>query len=516
MSKVDLTGKSFHFIGIGGIGMSALAHIVVQRQLPVSGSDIKASHITSRLESLGAKIFHQQQASNLNCFMVQVNQDNSRLPSLVTVNGEQVLSSTDNLHPPFSDITPIALESLSILPQVICSTAISTSNPEYQAAIELGCPIFHRSDLLAALIAEYESIAVSGTHGKTTTSSAIAYMLLEAGLDPTIIVGGEVDAWEGNARAGNSKYLVAEADESDGSLVKHSPHIGIITNIELDHPDRYDNLTEVIEIFQIFAEQCQTVIGCLDDIVIQENMALDISYSLDSATNADYTVTDIIYDADGTTARVWERGKSLGTLQLQILGQHNLSNALAAIAVGRKIGLEFAVIAQALASFSGTKRRFELKGEINNIKLIDDYAHHPSEIKVTLAAARLRVTKDSSEKRVIAIFQPHRYTRTEVFMAEFAEAFGDADLVIVTDIYSAGETNINGITGKQLATKIAQNHPQVFYHPDLFSLPNFLQQKILQPGDLAMFLGAGNLNQTIPKTIEQLSVSSENLSTTNH
>ena len=495
MNKVDLTGKPFHFIGIGGIGMSALAHIVAKRQLPVSGSDVKASHITKRLESLGAKIFHQQQASNLNCFTTPSSTENSSTPSVVTANSDSGAMSV---------VTKITPETPSILPQVVCSTAIKNCNPEYQAAIQLECPIFHRSDLLAALMAEYESIAVSGTHGKTTTSSAIAYMLLQAGLDPTIIVGGEVDAWEGNARAGEGKYLVAEADESDGSLVKHSPSIGIITNIELDHPDRYGDIREVVEIFQTFTKQCQTVIGCLDDEVIRENIALDISYSLDSATGADYTVTDVVYNAQGTVAQVWERGKSLGTLQLQILGKHNLSNSLAAIAVGRKIGLEFPVIAQGLGSFSGTKRRFELKGEVNNIKLIDDYAHHPSEITVTLAAARLRVTDNSPEKRVIAIFQPHRYTRAEVFMTEFATAFGDADLVVVTDIYSAGETNINGISGQKMADAIALHHPQVFYNPTLASLPSFLQQEILQPGDLVMFLGAGNLNQTIPQTIELL------------
>ena len=496
MSKVDLTGKPFHFIGIGGIGMSALAHIVAKRQLPISGSDVKASHITSRLESLGTKIFYQQQASNLNCYRVEVSPENSPVAPLITANVEL------QTNPVTTQITP---ELSPLLPQVVCSTAISDSNPEYKAAKELECPIFHRSDLLAALIAEYDSIAVSGTHGKTTTSSAIAYMLLEAGLDPTIIVGGEVDAWSGNARAGEGKYLVAEADESDGSLVKHSPSIGIITNIELDHPDRYGDITEVIDIFQTFAGQCQTVIGCLDDEVIRDNIALDISYSVDSESGADYTVSDVVYDAQGTKAQIWEKGKSLGVLKLQLLGKHNLSNALSAIAVGRKIGLEFSEIAQGLASFSGTKRRFELKGEVNNIKLIDDYAHHPSEITVTLAAARLRITDNSPEKRIIAIFQPHRYSRTEAFMAEFAQAFSDADIVIVSDIYSAGEANPKGISSKQLANAIAENHEGVFYQQNLDSLPVFLQQDILQPGDLVLFLGAGNLNQTIPKTLELLS-----------
>ncbi len=483
MSKVDLTGKPFHFIGIGGIGMSALAHILVKRQLPVSGSDVKTSHITSRLKSMGAEVFHQQQASNLNfCTREET--------STTYTDGSKISIATST--------TP------KTLPQVICSTAISDSNPEYKAAKELGCSIFHRSDLLASLIREYESIAVSGTHGKTTTSSAIAYMLLKAGLDPTIIVGGEVDAWSGNARAGKGKYLVAEADESDGSLVKHSPSIGIITNIELDHPDRYGDIQEVIEIFQTFAGQCQTVIGCLDDEIIRNNIALDISYSLDSEMGADYTVTDVVYDAEGIKAQVWEKNKSLGILNLQLLGKHNLSNALSAIAVGRKVGLDFPAIAQGLGAFSGTKRRFELKGEVNNIKLIDDYAHHPSEITVTLAAARLRITQNSIEQRIVAIFQPHRYSRTEVFMAEFSQAFADADIVIVTDIYSAGESNPKGISGKTLVDAIASNHDRVFYHENLESLPAFLKQEILQSGDLVMFLGAGNLNQTIPETLELL------------
>ena len=498
VKKIDLNGRAFHFIGIGGIGMSALAHIVAKRQLPVSGSDLRTSHITDRLEALGAKIFARQEARNLESF-VMVNSANSRtLSSIATTNGETaaklVATQVKNCD---RDLATAGND----LPQIICSTAINPSNPEYQEAITLGCPIFHRSDLLAALINEYSSIAVSGTHGKTTTSSAIAYMLLEAGLDPTIIVGGEVDAWEGNARAGESEYLVAEADESDGSLVKHFPAIGVITNIELDHPDRYQDLTEVIEIFQTFAQQCETLIGCIDDPNIKQHLKLDISYSLDPDSNADYLVKNVTYHDRGSQADIWERGKFLGTLNLKLLGAHNLSNALSAIAAGRKIGLEFATIADSLASFTGTKRRFELRGEANQIRFIDDYAHHPKEIAVTLVAAKLRISQNPEKQRVVAVFQAHRYSRAQAFLAEFALAFNDADLVVVTDIYSAGETNSTGITGPQLANAIAKHHPQVHYHGDLSSLPEFLQAQILQPGDLAIFLGAGNLNQTIPKTI---------------
>lgn len=490
MTKVDLRGRPFHFIGIGGIGMSALAHIVAQCQLPVSGSDLQTSHITERLQALGVNIFNCQEAANLDFFTTQ------------TINDGQSLSASIAGKPRIHlERSKISNSEEPLLPQVICSTAIAKTNPEYRAAIELGCPIFHRSDLLAALIERYQSIAVSGTHGKTTTSSLIGYMLLQADLDPTIIVGGEVDAWQGNARFGGGDFLVAEADESDGSLVKHSPSIGVITNIELDHPDRYQNLQEVVEIFQTFAAQCGITIGCIDDPIIRDNLAVTISYSLNSETGADYIAKEINYHAQGIGAQVWEQGVYLGDLQLSLLGAHNLSNALAAVAAGRKLGLEFEQISSALASFSGTKRRFEHRGAANGIIFIDDYAHHPSEIKVTLAAARLRVNQSSDLQRVIAIFQPHRYSRTKTFINEFATAFADADVVVITDIYSAGEPKIEGISGENLAKAIASHHPQIYYYPEVNSLENFLQTEILQAGDLAMFLGAGNLNQAIPRTI---------------
>ena len=488
VAKVDLNGKPFHFIGIGGIGMSALAQIVAQRQLPVSGSDLRSSHITDRLEALGVKIFQSQNASNLDFFTSVPLKKPKPLPVTVGVQSETEAKEYGN-------------NSHMALPQVICSTAIAPTNPEYQAAVKLGCPIFHRSDLLAALIEQYQSIAVSGTHGKTTTSSLIGYILFKCAQDPTIIVGGEVDAWDGNARSGKGEYLVAEADESDGSLVKHHPSIGVITNIELDHPDRYQDLEEVVSVFQTFSAQCQTLIGCIDDPVIREELPLTISYSLNPALGADYTAQNITYHAAGSSAEIWERGVHLGQLKLPLLGKHNLSNALAAIAVGREVGLGFQAIASSLATFEGTKRRFERRGEANQIIFIDDYAHHPSEIEVTLAAAKLRVSGNNSLQRVVAIFQPHRYSRTQAFLTEFGRAFQDADLVVITDIYSAGEKKISGISGADLVKAIAQNHDNVRYHASVDTIANFLQQEILQPGDLAMFLGAGNLNQSIPKTI---------------
>ncbi len=482
--SIDLDGRPFHFIGIGGIGMSALAYILAKRNLPIYGSDLKSSHITQGLQALGAHIFLGQEASNLDIFDTKA--------SLSPNNG-----------------TTPSPEATVELPQIICSTAIHPDNAEYQAAIKLGCPIFHRSDLLAALIQEYKSIAVAGTHGKTTTSSLISYVLLQGGLDPTVLVGGEVKAWEGNARVGQGPYLVAEADESDGSLVKLAAQIGVITNIELDHPDHYESLNQVIDTFQVFQTHCETVVGCIDCPIVRSQIQPQVSYSLHSETGADYTVDQVISDSNGSAAQVWERGKLLGSLRLQLLGSHNLSNALAAIAVGRLLGLEFGTIAQALESFEGAKRRFEHRGDLNGICFVDDYAHHPSEIRVTLAAAHLRTQSqslnlsESKIKRIVAVFQPHRYSRTQTFLQDFAQCFNDADWVIVTDIYAAGEANTAGIGGQQVADAIARYHPKVCYQPSLADVQQQLTE-CLQPGDLVIFLGAGNLNQIIPETMASL------------
>lgn len=457
---IDFGGRPIHFIGIGGIGMSGLAYVLARRGLPVSGSDIRSTNITQKLEAKGAHIFLTQTASNLDYF-----QD----------------------HP-----------SGYSTPQIICSTAIGSTNGELAAALALGCPIFHRSDVLAKLISEYASIGVAGTHGKTTTSSMIGYMLVAAGVDPTIVVGGEVAAWDGNARVGKSEYFVAEVDESDGSIVKHSPKMGIITNIELDHPDHYKNLDEVISVFTTFKQQCQITIGSADCGIVREQIKPTISYSVEAGQAADYTVTNINYHSAGTSAQVYEYGQLLGTLELGVLGKHNLSNALAVVAVGRKIGLDFLAIASGLASFNGAKRRFELRGYQNHITFIDDYAHHPSEILVTLSAARLRV---GSERRVVAIFQPHRYSRTLEFLAEFAQSFKDADLVVITDIYSAGESDTGAISGEQVVAAIGHYHPQVCHQPTLEAVSKYLTQN-LQQGDICLFLGAGNLNQVIPRILD--------------
>ncbi|WP_315897334.1 UDP-N-acetylmuramate--L-alanine ligase [Thermosynechococcus sp. HN-54] len=467
---MEFNERPFHFIGIGGIGMSALAYILAKQGFRVSGSDLHPNRLTEQLAELGVQIFIGQSAANLETY-------------------------------PFTS-----------LPQVICSTAIRSDNPEYQAAQRLGCPIFHRSDVLAALMHRSQSIAVAGTHGKTTTSSMIAYLLLQAGLDPTIIVGGEVAAWQGNARVGKSGYLVAEADESDGSLRKFHPYIGIITNIELDHPDHYNSLEEVVATFQQFADQADIVIACADCPNIRDRLHHRrlLTYSLQRQADVDYCVDHIQYTSEGTTARVWERGTSLGILQLSVLGAHNLQNALAVIAVGRHLGIDFATIAAALLEFRGARRRFEERGQVNGIRFIDDYAHHPSEIMVTLEAARLQVGMQAPWQRVVAVFQPHRYSRTQAFLEAFGQCFAAADHVILTDIYSAGEPNPGTISGADVATCARQYHPVVDYCPTLEAVQKHLAH-VLQPGDLVIFLGAGNLNQLIPSVMadqKQLSVAS--------
>lgn len=482
LNSVDFSGRPFHFIGVGGIGMSALAYVLTKRKLPVFGSDLCLNHITQRLQENGVHIFWSQEAANLEAFLTSRADEHPEVPDSCKEEAKTPLSAATDL------------------PQVICSTAINSANAEYQAAVELGCPIFHRSDVLSALIRESYGIAVAGTHGKTTTSSMIGYLLLQAGLDPTIVVGGEVKAWEGNARVGEAPYLVAEADESDGSLVKFAPKVGIVTNIELDHPDHYATLDEVIQTFKTFAAQCQTLIGCIDSVEVRQSLQPTISYSLQPELAADYTVDQVSYRADGTTAQVWERGQLLGQLDLNLLGQHNLSNALAAVAVGRLLGLEFAQIASILATFEGARRRFEQRGQANQILFIDDYAHHPSELRATLAAARLRVQQASDYQRLVAVFQPHRYSRTMTFLEEFAQSFGDADLVVTTDIYSAGESNLGQVTGQQLASKIATHHAHVVYQPTLQTVSAYLMETLL-PGDLVIFLGAGNLNRIIPELV---------------
>ena len=501
--SVSFDGRPFHFIGVGGIGMSALAYILTRRNLPVSGSDVRSTHITRRLQESGAQVFVQQEAANLDYFLSVP----SRAPECdAPTSASSPSSAARSSSPALTSGQP---------PQVICSTAIDSRNPEYRAALERGYPIFHRSDVLAALIREYNSIAVAGTHGKTTTSSMIGHLFLGAELDPTIVVGGEVTSWGGNARLGQGDHLVAEADESDGTLAKLSASIGIVTNIELDHTDHYHSLQDVVDIFQTFQSQCQTLIASADCDVVCHSLKPTITYSLNPNSGSTYWVTDVSYHADGTTATVWEKGHPVGQLSLHVLGEHNLSNALAAVAVGRHLGLEFDIIARVMTQFRGARRRFEKRGSYAGIQFFDDYAHHPSEIRATLAAARLKVSQTNvtplhnhkkserfggDNRRLVAVFQPHRFSRTAALLDDFGDAFGDADQVIMTDIYSAGETNHFGVSGQQVVDAVASHHPRVTYGGSLDQVQSLLEEH-LRSGDLVMFMGAGNLNQIIPQVM---------------
>ncbi|MEM9217142.1 MAG: UDP-N-acetylmuramate--L-alanine ligase [Cyanobacteria bacterium P01_F01_bin.150] len=492
-NSIDFSGRPFHFIGIGGIGMSAIAHILTRRKLPVSGSDLRLTHITQRLQDQGVHIFLSQKAENLGFFRTRSDFSSDFAEQVFQIKPEPY--SSNSSEPPTN--------AMGSLPQVICSTAIHLDNPEYREAVEIGCPIYHRSDVLSALVQHSHGIAVAGTHGKTTTSSMIGYLLLEAGLDPTIVVGGEVEAWQGNARLGDSDYLVAEADESDGSLVKFAPKVGVITNIELDHPDHYQSLDEVVQTFKAFAQNCDTLVGCADCQVVSTRIQPDITYSVHSNIDATYRADQIEYQADGTKARIWEGQTLLGNLWIPVLGEHNLSNALAAIVVGRLAGVEFNVMVEAFQQFRGARRRFEHRGEHHNIQFIDDYAHHPSEIQATLSSAHLQVKNGGNNglKRVVAVFQPHRYSRAAMFMNEFGQSFSDADLVIATEVYSAGESPTGHVDGHCLAESISAHHPNVFYRSTLADVSELLKQT-LAPGDLVVFLGAGNLNRIIPDLLD--------------
>jgi UDP-N-acetylmuramate--alanine ligase len=449
--SLDFGTRPFHFIGIGGIGMSAIAHVLAKQGYRVTGSDLSRNRVIEQLEAIGVAVYQGQTADNI---------------------------------------------AVAEQPQVVYSSAIKPNNPELQTAIQQNLTLWHRSDLLARLINRYHSVAISGTHGKTTTSSLTAFLLLHGGLDPTIIIGGEVAAWQGNARLGASKYLVAEADESDGSFTKFYPHIGVVTNIELDHPDHYNSLDQVIGTFQQFGQNCQVLVSCWDCPNTKQYLNGQVSYSL-CDPSADYTVQDVVYGGTGTHAVVVERGQVLGEIRLSLLGKHNLSNALAAIAVARYLNIAWQSISDALPQFKGAKRRFEVKGEVAGITLVDDYAHHPSEVQATLSAAKLQ------RRRVVAVFQPHRYSRTQALLSEFATAFASADVVVITEIYGAGEIKIANLSGQLLADKIAEHHPKVYFQPDLSSLGQFLCQ-LLRAGDLVVFLSAGNLNQVISPTMERL------------
>jgi len=440
--------KRVHFVGIGGAGMSGIATVLLGMGYRVSGSDIKRSAVLERLKALGATCHIGHEAGNIT-----------------------------------RDIDT-----------VVISTAISPDNPEVLEARRLGIPLVKRGEMLARLMREKRGIAVAGAHGKTTTTSMTALVLEENGLDPTILIGGDLSNIGGNAKLGRGELLVAEADESDGSFLLLDPQVAVVTNIEDDHLDYYGSQEKLVEAFQAFLRkvpQDGVAVICLDDPILKEmreGLPCPVITYGSRDSGADYVLHSFATKDGMNCGEVYCGGEKLGTLELRVPGYHNLLNALAAIAVGRHLGLDFAQITGALRLFKGAKRRYQLVGEARGVRVVDDYAHHPTEVKATLQAAR-----SAHPGRIIAVFQPHRYTRTRQLYREFGQSFGKADLVILTDIYAASEQPIEGVHTKLIIETIPRREgQQVMYLPSLAEAADFLVKEA-RSGDLVLTMGAGDV-----------------------
>lgn len=437
-----------HFIGIGGISMSGLAEILLQENFTISGSDAKASALTRALEEKGAHIYIGQRASNL----------------------------TDSVK------------------LVVYTAAIHPDNPEYACAVEKGLPMLTRAQLLGQIMHNYEiPIAISGTHGKTTTTSMVSHILLEGGCDPTISVGGILPAIGGNIRVGQSETFVTEACEYTNSFLSFFPKISVILNIDADHLDFFKDIEDIRHSFRLFAEKLPAdgtlIINCDTpeyQSIVQGLPCQVITYGLEHP--AEYTARDITYNDKGYATFTCVRNNMiLGNFSLNVPGIHNVSNALAAIALGIKLGLGIEIIQKGLASFTGTDRRFQYKGEIGGVTIIDDYAHHPTEIEATLRAAR-----NYPHKKIWCVFQPHTYTRTKALLPEFAKALTLADHVVLADIYAARETDTLGISSKNIQALIQDAGIPCEYFPTFDEIEKFLLESCTQ-GDLLITMGAGDV-----------------------
>jgi len=389
-----------HFIGVGGSGMSGLAEVLLNMGYQVSGSDLKATEVTDRVQSLGGRVFLGHAASN--------------------VEGAQV---------------------------VVYSSAVRPDNPELVRARANGIPVIPRADMLAELMRMKYGVAVGGSHGKTTTTSMVAAVLQRGGLDPTIVVGGRLKTLGTNAQLGNGRFLVAEADESDGSFLRLAPAVTVVTNIDREHLDHYKDLDDIRQAFIYFANRVPfygVAVLCADDEHVRSILPKVTKRSILYGTRPEAEIrgTGLELVPGGSRFRVEAAGKRIGLVELHVPGRHNALNALAAVAVGLELEISFEHIAESLAGFRGVGRRFELRGEVAGVRVVDDYGHHPTEIAATLAAA-----KGFGAGRVLVVFQPHRYTRTAALREEFGRCFGDADLVWVMDVYAAGEPPIPGVTG---------------------------------------------------------------------
>jgi UDP-N-acetylmuramate--alanine ligase len=445
--------RRFHFVGIGGIGMSGLAELLVNLGYEVSGSDMYRTGTTNRLESLGARIFEGHSATN--------------------VTNVEVL---------------------------IYSSAVKASNPEMMAARERGLLILPRAELLAELMELRHGIAVAGAHGKTTTSSMIAVVLEVGGLDPTAVIGGRVSAFGSGARLGRGKYLVAEADESDRSFLRLQPQLAVITNIDREHMEAYRDFSDLQNAFLVFANRVPlagAVVICADDphlMALKPSMrARTITYGF--APDADISASGIRSEGFGSVSSV----KGFGELRLSVPGRHNVLNAMAAIAVGRELGIDWATMARGLDSFHGVERRFQKRGETRGVWVIEDYGHHPTEIAAVIAAAR-----PMTRGRLLIAFQPHRFTRTQLLMSEFGPAFEGADAVLLTDIYGASGEPLPGVDADALAAAVRKTfRGDVRIVKAVADVPGALA-RIARHGDVIVLLGAGSIGSIWPAVLDEL------------
>ena len=444
--------QKIHFVGVGGIGMSGIAEVLVNLGYEVSGSDLKESATTQRLAGLGVTIHIGHDARALA--------------------GAQV---------------------------VVISSAVKGDNPEVVAAHAAKVPVISRGEMLAELMRMKYGIAIAGSHGKTTTTSMVAQVLSQGGIDPTIVIGGKLGAIGSNAKLGKGPFLVAEADESDGSFLLLSPTIGVITNVDREHLDHYKDLPEIMDAFAAFGNKIPfygSVFICMDDpnvAALRPRLKRQVR-TYGTNPQVDIRAMDIRMDGWRSHFRVRAYGEDLGEFSLGIPGHHMVLNALATIGVALELGVEREVIRASLANFTGADRRFQKKGERKGVLVVDDYGHHPTEIAATLAAAR----KGFPDRRIVVAFQPHRYSRTQALLEEFGRAFYDADMVLVTDIYAASEPPIPGLTGASVVDAIlAHGQRDASFVPRVEDVPLRLAE-LTQPGDLVMTLGAGSITTVGP------------------
>jgi UDP-N-acetylmuramate--alanine ligase len=441
--------KKLHFIGIGGIGMSGIAEILLDQGFKISGSDRALSEVTERLHNLGARTFEGHRASN-------------------------IADDVDT---------------------VVYSSAVQPDNPEILEAQRRKIPIVRRAEMLAEVMRLKYGIGIAGTHGKTTTTSMTSLVLMEGGLDPTVIVGGKLSGLGGtNARLGRGEFIVVEADEYDRSFLSISPTVAVLTTLETDHLDCYRDLEDIKSAFIQFANKVPFygfIIICLDEpalLDIMPNLSRKkiITYGLNP--QADVQAVDIRHKDNNTTYTLLCGKKELGTIMLQVPGKHNVQNSLGAIAVGLELGVPFEKIKSGIEKFSGVYRRWEKKGEINGVAVYDDYAHHPTECRATLSGV-----KSGWRRRVVCVFQPHLYSRTRDFYEDFGKSFLLSDVLIVTDIYAAREEPIQGVSGELIVNAAIQfGHKDAHYVSDKKQIPAFLQS-IVKNGDIVITMGAGDI-----------------------